>query len=803
MRTTLFTTLLTGVLLSTAAHSQDADEEILVIGITPAQTTGLPEAKIPYNVQSATSEELERAHSLSISDFLNQNFGSISINDAQNNPLQADVQYRGYTVSPLLGLAQGLAVYQNGVRINEPLGDAVNWDLLPESAIHSINLIGGANPLFGLNTLGGALAIRMKDGFNSEGHHADVYGGSFDRVVGSIESGGNNGVWGYYGHVNYFDEKGWRDLSASDAINFYGSIGMRTGLSTLNLNMQHGDSELTGNGAIPVELLELDRSAIFTAPDVTENNLFMLSVDGAHQLTDNIQVSINGFYRSNDTDSFNGDATEFEECLITDVNNTEAVLIEVNEDALDNTALDCETGFTENELKKDLNGEVVEDLDGNPVLAEFDDDERNALNNISNRKQKSYGTDMNLTFLHDLFGNNNQLVMGFAYFRGDSTFISNTEVTTLDPITRTTANSPDRGVFVEEAATHIDTETQSMSVYFTNTLDLTEQLSLTLSGRLNNTIVELADQSGKRPELNGEHDFLRFNPALGVTWQATENINIYGSYSQSSRAPTPIELACNDRVAAIAQAAGDDFEECRLPNAFLADPPLEDVVSKSIEAGIRGAINNINYHLGFFRTRNKDDIIFQSTGRATGLFANVDETRRLGIETSLDGQWGKLGWGLAYSYIEASFEDNLRVLNPNHPDADDEDEIEVTSGDRIPGVPENQLKLRADYALTEGLSVGIEALHHSAQVLRADESNQLPKVGGYTVVNLRGRYRFNEHVELYAKINNLFDNDYETFGLIGEEPDELDVPVINDFDNPRFLGPAAPISVFVGVKASL
>ena len=147
-----------------SAQAQDA-EEIVVVGVVPAGSS-LDQSKLPYPVQSGSAADLENIGGLSLADFMRQSFASVSINDAQNNPMQRDLQYRGFTASPLLGLAQGMAVYQNGVRINEPLGDAVNWDLLPQSAINQIQLGGGSNPLYGLNSLGGSLVIDMKDGFN-------------------------------------------------------------------------------------------------------------------------------------------------------------------------------------------------------------------------------------------------------------------------------------------------------------------------------------------------------------------------------------------------------------------------------------------------------------------------------------------------------------------------------------------------------------------------------------------------------------------------------------------------------------
>ena len=807
----LFTSLLISCSLPAVTVAQEVAEEIVVIGVTPTQGVGLPEDKIPYNVQSATSDDLDRAQSLDLSDFLKHNLGSVTINDAQNNTLQPDIQYRGYTSSPLLGLAQGMAVYQNGVRINEPLGDTVNWDLLPESAIYSIDLISGANPLFGLNTLGGALSVKMKDGFNSEGHNVEVYGGSFERVVTTAESGGNNGSVGYYANVHYFDEEGWRDVSASDAINFYGGLSWRGALTRLDLNVQHGDSYLVGNGAIPEELLAVDRDAIFTAPDITENNMIMVSLDGSHDFTDDIKVDFNFFYRDNDTDSFNGDGSEFG--IEFDEHGT-WMLVEEDDDDDNGHDDDGNGDDDDNSHDDDGNGDEEEfvetygdgDLSGIDIVA---------INNTSRRRQESYGTDIQLSFLNDLFGRNNQLIMGFSYYNGESRFNAETEIADMDRMTRSTLGLGS-GVFLVDALTMLKTETQTASFYFMNVMDITDQLALTVSGRLNNTLIDLEDQSGERPELNGEHDYFRFNPAVGLTWQATDNMNFYGSYSESSRAPTPIELACNDSVFTRAVIAArnegedeDDIEfECRLPNAFLADPPLEDVVTRSFEAGLRGSMGLVDYHLGFFHATNNDDILFQTTGRATGLFANVDETRRLGFEGMLEGATGNIDWFIAYTYLEATFEDEFdAVSSNNHPFSAENESgdrvIKVSPGDRIPGLPEHSLKMGADYLLFERLNVGFDVIYNSNQVLRGDESNQLDPVDGYAVVNLRANYKFNDNISLFARVTNLFDEDYESFGLLGEEPNEVPVAAFEDFESPRFVGPGAPRAGFVGIKLSM
>ena len=816
------------ILLPMLSRAEGAgfDEEITVVGTTPNAGTGIAIDKLPFNVQGADSDALERAQSLDLTDFLSTNLGSVNINSAQNNPLQPDVQYRGFTASPLLGLPMGMAVYQNGVRINEPLGDAVNWDLLPESAINSITLIGGANPLFGLNTLGGALSVEMKNGFNFDGHQVEFSGGSFNRKLASVESGGNNGAFGYYLNVSYFDEDGWRDLSESDALNVYGSFGWRGARSSVDLNVQYGDSELTGNGAAPVGLLAIDREAIFTAPDITENSMHMFSLQGKHEFSDTLEFAGTGFYRKNETDSFNGDGSEFVECEL----DGGTFLIEgIEEDDLD------ELGFDDDDLCEDnvLGGGML--FGGNPVTdpdsledalnflageEEFNIDdltdelsgtgilEDSAINNISSREQKTYGADGQLTFTNDLFGRGNYFVTGFSFFKGEADFLAVTELSALDPVTRSTAGLG-VGTFVDEAATDINTETETFSFYFLNVHDVTDKLTLTFGGRYNDTDVSLRDRSGERPELNGDHNFSRFNPSVGATYDATENLNIFAGYSESMRAPTPIELACNEGVFQVARdfaiARGDDPDdidfECRLPNAFLADPPLDEVVAKSFEFGVRGQIGSVRLRLGYYHTTNNDDIIFQTTGRSTGLFANVDETLRQGFEAALAGEIRQFDWSLSYGYLEATFEDNFMALSPAHDFANEDGEIAVREGDRIPGIPEHQFKLGGDYHFPYQITLGFDVIYNSDQVLRGDESNQLDEVDGYTLVNLRASYSYNDKLAVFVRVNNLFDTEYENFGLLGEEPDEI---IDNLADNrPRFLGAGAERGVWAGFRLRL
>ena len=446
--------------------------------------------------------------------------------------------------------------------------------------------------------------------------------------------------------------------------------------------------------------------------------------------------------------------------------------------------------------------DLTDDLSGSGVLSD------EAINNQSSREQQTYGNDLQLTFTNDLLSRGNYLVTGFAYFVGKAGFDSVLELANIDQATRSTAGLG-VGSFVDDQAANVKTRTETWSVYFLDALDVTDALTVTVGGRFNNTGVKLRDRSGERPELNGDHRFKRFNPSLGLTYSHTSSLNFYAGYSESSRTPTPIELACNSGVFEIARAAasarGEDPDEvdfeCRLPNAFLADPPLDDVVAKSYELGIRGDIGPVNHRFGLFRTRNENDIIFQTTGRSTGLFANVDATIRQGVESAVAGSWDALDWSMSYSYIEATFDADFKALSPTHDFADANGEIRVGKGDRIPGIPEHQFKLGADYTFTQGLRLGFNLIYNSDQVLRGDESNQLGKIDGFTTVNLRASFRVNDHFNFFVRVANLFDTEYENFGLLGEDPSEA-IDGLTD-NRPRFLGAGAPRGVWAGIRISL
>ena len=753
--------MLASVLVSAPVLAAEEDQvqlgDIEVVGTTPIQGVGLPEDDIPANIQSANDEDIERVQAMDLSEFMNKTLSSVSLNAAQNNPFQPDLKFRGFTASPLVGNSQGLSVYMDGIRINEPFGDAINFELIPESAIANMNLIPGSNPVFGLNTLGGALSIQTKNGFTHAGHSLEAYTGSFGRDSGTIESGGSDGNFAYYVTGSITKEDGWRDFSPSRVEQFFSKLSYANEDSTLDFGITAVDSDLNGNGASPVELVAQDREAVFTHPDNTQNELRMFTLNGSHWLDDTTMLSANTYYRRSDRSTFNGDGSELE-----------------------------------------IDGANIVDDDGEVITPfaplGFDGSEEFiALNNTSETEQDSYGFGLQTTFLDDLFGRENQLIIGASYDKSDVDYSSQSEIARFT----STRGTDGTGFIIDETVVDGDIETDTFSLYFSNTHSVTDRLAVTLAGRYNRIDIDISGTSrGGEQDLaegGGSNIFNRFNPSFGATYAFKDNLTGYANYSESNRAPTPSELTC-----------ADEDNPCALPNSFLADPPLDDIVARTIEAGFRGTNGNVNWHAGVFYTQLEDDLFFfpaveddvDDPRLNVGIFDNIDETSRAGLELGADGTIDKLSWFANYAYVRAAFEDKFSYAR----EVDDEVvTFNVEEGDRLPGIPEHNIKIGADYAFTQKLSLGFTASYHSSQYFRGDEANVDKKIGHYKVVNLHGRYKLTDNLQFFAKVDNLFDSEYNTFGLYGE-PDEA--PGL-DLEDPRFVGASSPRAGWIGFKLTL
>lgn len=431
-----------------------------VIAPTPLPGLGVPINEIPSNVQAVTSKEIERTQSINMPQLMEQVLPSVNVNQIQGNPYQPNVNYRGFTASPLLGEPQGLSVYQDGVRINEPFGDVVSWDLIPNAAISTVNLVPGSNPLFGLNTLGGALSLRTKSGRFDPNTALQAYGGSWGRWAVQAEHGGytqNNKD--YYFSGSWFQEDGWRDFSPTQVGQAFGKIGHDDGTTSFDLSITLADTDLTGNGVAPESMLAQRRSQVFTVPDNTRNQMGMLNFSGSHRLDDRNLISGLAYYRTNRSKTLNGDAND-----------------------------DFEDG--PNDGATGANGGLG-----------FDSE--TGVNNRTETKQASYGLGLQYSNIIE----RNRFTLGASLDRSHSDFTQTATVGVLDAsrhVVETDALELENSLFGT---------TQTWSLFATDTFNFTPKLLMTVSARYNSTRVKTQDRlTLTPPNLDGDFTYNKLNP---------------------------------------------------------------------------------------------------------------------------------------------------------------------------------------------------------------------------------------------------------------------------------------------------
>src|SRR6202167_2480929 len=299
---------------NTAAASNPATvqelQQVIVIGNAPLPGFGLPLNQIPSNVQTANGTDMQREQTTDTADLLKNNLSGCNAKESAGNPFQIDIYYHGFAASPLLGTPEGLSVYVDGVRVNESFGDTVNWDLIPESAINTVSLISGSNPVFGLNTLGGALSIQTKSGHANPGTELEAYGGSFGRRSFQGQTGGEFGAFDYFFTADYFDETGWRDVSSTRVWQGFGKIGWQTDSTDIDLSYTYADTSLYGDGSTPLSMLYYRREQTYT-PDFTQNLMNFVNLTGTQSLAEHLLLTGNAFYRYLNTDVSNGNVNDY------------------------------------------------------------------------------------------------------------------------------------------------------------------------------------------------------------------------------------------------------------------------------------------------------------------------------------------------------------------------------------------------------------------------------------------------------------------------------------------------------------
>lgn len=709
---------------------------VVVVGTTPLPGLGTAVRDVPANVQIYTSKDLAGQRQATATDYLEQNPTGISSNAAQGNLFQPDISFRGFSASPLLGTPQGVSIFQDGVRINEPFGDVVNWDLIPQSAIASIQLIPGSNPAFGLNTLGGAAAIYTKSGAQYPGGAVTLSGGSFGRKAAELEWGGSSGVLDWFITADAQNDDGWADHNPSKVRRIFGKVGWQNETSDFDVSFTAADNTLQGTQTLPGSFLD-DIEQAYTFPDENRNQLAFLTAKGSHFFRDDVLFGGNVYYRNYQTRNVSSNVND-----------------------------------------------------------EFDDDGIQATNDASDIDQDSYGGGVQLVLTSEPWGRKNQLTFGTTADIAGARFTQNSQQAEFT----TDRNTIGIGEF--ELETDADTRTRYLGAFIADTFNLNSEWTLTASGRYNHARIRIEDRTGEAPLLNGEHTFSRFNPAVGVNFNPTPNFTGYASYNEGIRAPTAIELTCADPDA-----------PCKLPNDFLADPPLDEVISKTVEVGGRGlAGTSSRWSAAVFRTNLENDIAFISAGAGAtnaGFFANVGTTRRQGVELGLETRLDPIAFAVRYTFLDATFRSAFSESSPANSSADAEGNIEVESGDRIPSNPRHVLKVRAEWTVTPQLSLGANLLTSAGVYARGDENNQDAngQLSGYTLVNVDARYVLSRRFEIFARVNNVFDRRYFNFGVVGENfftgPDRTFGPAAGtDPAAEQFRGPGAPRGAWISVRYS-
>jgi outer membrane receptor protein involved in Fe transport len=742
-----------------------------VVATTPLAGANLTKEQIAAPVQTGTAAEIQSSGALDLSGFLNRQMNGVNVNEMQGNPFQPDINFRGYTASPLLGTPEGISVYMDGVRQNQPFGDVVAWDLIPKNAIAEMSLVPGSDPLFGLNTLGGAISVQTKDGVSYPGLTGTLlYGSSGRKEVDATWGGGKATGFNWFLSGTGFHESGWRYDSPSDVRQAFVRLGWRTDKTDLALTTTYAYNTLLGNALQDYRLLDANYTSTYTPGDVTANRAPMFNFIAQHTFSEQWTFSGNAWFRNIRTEAINPNfnnnvlgndiyqPTPAEQAILSGAGYTGFPASGANSTNTPFPYWAC--------LAEAISS-------GNP------DGTCDGLTIYSKEVQNDFGFSGQVTWVRSTRIGRNQFSAGFLWDRGSVDFTQNAAYGYISP-NYTIRNVPawQDGSTGVDSRVNLQGVTPNWSPYFSDTLTLPEHVNLTVSGRFDRFTVNNTDALNPVAgpgSLTGDYVFERFNPAVGLTWSPVASVNAYARFSQGSRAPTSIELGC-----------ADPANPCSLPNAFSSDPPLQQVVNDSWEAGVRGTpelpfARNLHWNAGAFRGENHNDILFVSSVLlGTGYFQNFARTLREGFDADAGGQIGSVTWGLDYTFLSATYQSTEAVNGQANNTSDTalagypglNGNIYVHPGDRIPLIPKHTGKAWLVYQATKKLVFDLDEIAISSSYARGNENNAYQPDGvyylgpgvspGYAVTNFRAHYDFTKWLQLGVQVDNLFDRHYYT-----------------------------------------
>ncbi len=758
------------------SESSVSVETVVVTASAPLPGSGIDADKVAGEVETLSVSDLTRDRQKDVlPNLVATQLSSVSFNAEQGSQFQPDFVYRGFEASPISGVAEGIAVYQDGMRLNESFGDNVNWDLIPEFAVDRFTLQSN-NPLFGLNTLGGAVTLEMKSGLTFDGAQAELSGGSFGNLTGDAQYGARFGDFGVYLGIGGLRDDGFRYRSPTDLRQVYGDLAYQKHGLTLHLSFSGASNKIAAVGPTPVEMLAQDRRAIFTYPQSMQNEMEMVQFRGLYEADDALTFSFNSYFRHFRQKLVDGNTTDVDYC------------------DNDPTQL-CLEG--DNEYPDD----ALYGSDGNSVPAGvLPPGATPGETDFTQTNSRSWGVAGQVAWSEPLIGHVNKLVVGGSFDQGDTGYTAYGELGTLLDSLQVVGS----GVIIDQgqsptASAPIETPVNVSArngyggFYAIDVFDVTPALSWTLSGRLNTVQIRLVDHG--TGALNGSHGFSRFNPGTGLAYRVTDRLTAYAGYSESNRAPTAGELSC-----------ADPTSPCLLDAFLVSDPPLKQVVSHTYELGLRGRFGmgvlpgQFSWNASAYRTDADNDILLLATDvNGFGYFQNAGTTRHQGFDLHVDYRDARWQVSASYSYLAPTFR-SAQILASNSPSADADGLIAVRPGDRLPMNPSNRLALSADYAVTQAWSLGADLRLQSGAYLIGDESNQEAKLPGFTTVNLRTAYDLGTHITLFGEIQNAFDRRYYTYGAFTE----LDgLPPSFNLTDPRTYSPAPGRLYFLGLRANL
>jgi len=754
--------------------------EVKVVAIAPLAGFDVPVLQIPLNVQSAQADDVRQIHGQSLTELLQRNFQGVSMTQSQGNPWQGNLYFHGFTLSPLLGSPAGISVYMDGVRQNEPFAETMNWEAIPDFAIRDVELVPGSNPLYGLNTLAGALLLTSKSGFSDPGGSLDTSGGSWGRIQTDADFGAHSRTLGIYVGASNSYESGWRDYSPSRVQQAFVRGDWRPDENTsVTLSYTGAHGRLSGTQSLPVEWVKTPQAG-YTWPDHFNDNINAFNLLGSRQLGSNWAVQANAYLRISQSRSFNSNTNNFSRY---------------------GAGVNGPLGYAANgpydtaSIGQFYYSGLSPAYDPNHPMATINNvPASNVLGNVHTR---GYGGSIQAVDSGSLFGRGNQFTVGISLDAGESAFSQYAQPAYFPLNVAQRGDAVGLLPFGPDPITYAGTSNRSNGIYFMDVLSLPGRVHLSVGGRYNYSRLAVSDRSGHEPAINGQQTFHRFNPTLGATWAISSSFGAYLNYDEGMRTPTPIEFECADPAA-----------PCTLPNDFTGDPPLKPVVVHTISGGLRGrfADSQLRWNVSPYYSQVSNDILTIYTGGSSqGYFANIPKTLRKGVDMGLGGQLGLLEWQASYSYVSATYGAPFEEQSVTNSSADGSGVIQVRRGDHIPGVPANLFNLSGEYHLTDRWSFGSNVRAYSGQYAVGDENNQdrHGKLPGYAVVALDLHYRASRRLALFARIDNLFNRHYVMNGQLSDNvfdtPNRL-IDLTTSGKSTLFVAPGEPRAYLVGLS---